>query len=207
MGESDFWIACPLTDFDSMCYYESVQPIIYHKPLPPQHLPFPNHPIPVLMHTHCHLHPNMTSSVMMIPWQPPPPHATTLAKRMRQQPPRFACHCHHLHNNLTPQSFLPTTMANPSQPLNNLPQHLAPPALAERSTTTSATSTTISCLQPWPDERASHPTMPPLSTTISRPLPWPNDYTSSLPTSASSRCPHYHHERRLLNPHPQPWPD
>ena len=50
MGESDFWIACPLTDFDSMHYYESVQPIIYHKSLPPQHLPYPPN-------THAHTHP------------------------------------------------------------------------------------------------------------------------------------------------------
>ena len=127
MGESDFWIACPLTDFDSMHYYESVQPIIYHKPLPPQHLPFPNHPIPMPTHTHCHLCPNMTSNMTTIPWQPPPPHATTLAEWMHQQRPCFTCCYHHLRNNQTPQSFLPTTITPCAPSPGQMIQPAAPP--------------------------------------------------------------------------------
>ena len=114
------------------------------------------------------------------PFTPP-----TLAKWIRQPPPHDSIY----HTTTTCPQHMPPTLAEQSsqQPhrFDNPHHHFVPSTMA------------------WRTRQLPHHA----TTTTSHLHPWLNNCTSSLPTLASSCCPHYQHDHCALCPHPLPWPD
>ena len=97
---------------------------LYYNLPPPQHLPLPNHSIPMSVHTHCHPCLNMMSNVMMIPNHSPP---TTLCLDTTKPPPTSP-----------PHHLAPPTLARQTPPhfvylTTATCHHLASPTLAEQA--------------------------------------------------------------------------